>query len=75
MSGDQTSLNNYKSVEKSKACISHDLSPCENISSVCVGKNGSNFVYEITGMSCLQLILVIVSTYIIHSKFAVFSIP
>ncbi|XP_046853857.1 uncharacterized protein LOC124447003 [Xenia sp. Carnegie-2017] len=48
-SGDQTSLNNYKSVEKSKACISHDLSPCEDISSVCVGKNGSNFVYEITG--------------------------
>ena len=45
----QSSLNNYESQGKSRACIDRDQSTCEPDGEVCVGENGANFVYELTG--------------------------
>ncbi len=45
----QSSINNYESQGLSKACIANDQSPCEEDNPACVGENGANFVYELTG--------------------------
>lgn len=49
-SGLQSSMNNYGIQGKSKACIARDQEPCEDDSGSCVGENGANFVYELTGI-------------------------
>ena len=48
-SGMQSSINSYETQGTSKACIARDQSPCEEDSEACVGENGANFVYELTG--------------------------
>ncbi|XP_028401439.1 vegetative cell wall protein gp1-like isoform X2 [Dendronephthya gigantea] len=48
-SGMQSSVNNYESQGRSRACIGGDQAPCEEGSAACVGEDGANFVYELTG--------------------------
>lgn len=53
-SGMQSSINNYETHGKSKACIARDQLPCDEDSIACVGEAGANFVYELTGKILLQ---------------------
>lgn len=50
----QSSLNNYESQGRSRACIGNDQAPCEEDSAACVGEDGANFVYELTGKTSLS---------------------
>jgi hypothetical protein len=45
----QSSINNYETQGISKACIARDQSSCEEEDMACVGENGANFVYQLTG--------------------------